>query len=275
MVSDNRRPPVGQTGQCATVRFVSLSIFMRPLQSYGCEKVALMIKTARLFAFGAVAGAAALLSVAPAAKAQTTTTFAQYFQTNPSQQAFSLTNSGASSTITSSGTSVLFNYAGGLVAGTLNFSAVGATAATSTLSPAGTNLSQTFSNYTFSILGPGSVNLLSGSGSNLVLSGTAGGGSSTLNVSTPPVSDVVFTSSVIDLSGSTARNFSIGMSSVNPVLSLGANGYINSFTAASSGTFANNASAVPEPGMMTFALTSGAGLAGMVLRGRRKFKKAA
>ncbi len=272
MVSDNRRPPVWQTEQCATVRFVSLSILCDRSKCHGCEKVAFMIKTARLFAFVAVAGAAALLSAAPSAKAQTTT-FAQYSQQDTTQQTFTLTNTGASSTLTSTNSGVVFKYAGGPVLGslaTLNFTASAPSAAT----VAGSTFTQVFSSYSFSIT-DGTTNYLSGTGSNLILTGDNGAGSSTLQVSTPPAADVVFTSNVIDLTGTTARNFSVGLSSVNPVISLGNNGYINSFSAASVGTFAKNANPVPEPGMVTFALTSGAGLAGMVLRGRRKFKKAA
>lgn len=143
----------------------------------------------------------------------------------------------------------------------------------------GATITERFSTYSFSFIdnGPGNKNLLSGFGSNLLLSGTYNDGSAVLNVSTPPTGDVFFTSDFVNFSTSTDRNLGISLSSVTPVLIIDANSYVRSFTAASTGTFASNFNnappPVPEPGMVTFALTGGAGLVGMVIRGRRRSSK--
>ena len=228
-----------------------------------------------------IAACAALIACAPSASAQSTTTFAQYFQADPSQQAFVLTNNGATSTITGNA-QVIFIYGNSLpntfgptpTTATLNFTASNPFVPVN----AGGVITERFSNYSFSIIANSNGgNLLSGTGNNLDLTGVSGQGSSTLQVSTPPSADVVFTSDFVSFSTSTARNFSISMSSVNPVFAVDSNGYVRSFSAASSGTFATNVNtpaAVPEPGLVTFALTGGAGMVGMVLRGRRRAKKA-
>lgn len=55
-----------------------------------------------------------------------------------------------------------------------------------------------------------------------------------------PSENVVFTSDFINFIGSTQRNLAISLSSINPVLSGGPNGFLRNFTAAGTGTFAAN-----------------------------------
>jgi len=142
----------------------------------------------------------------------------------------------------------------------------------------GARITETFANYSLFITADtpvnGKTNLLTATGSNLVLRGTYNEGSSTLQVSTPPSGDVTFTSDFTSFATSTDRNFAISLSSVVPVFAIDTNGYVRGFSAAGTGTFATNTvAAVPEPGMVTFALTGGMGLAGMVLRGRRRISR--
>ena len=226
-----------------------------------------------------IAACAALVACAPSASAQATQTFAQYFQQDTTQQTFTLTNNGASSTIT--GTAQIFfiygvpnTFGATPTLATLNFSAGGANLPTTS----GGLATERFNTYSFSITANSNGgNLLSGTGNNLDLTGGVGQNASTLQVSTPPSGDVVFTSDYVSFDTSTARNFSIAMSSVTPAIAFDPNGYLRGFDAATSGTFAKNAvvpNAVPEPGLVSFALTGGAGMVGMVLRGRRRAKKA-
>ena len=252
-----------------------------------------MISLSRFFALGAVAVAGAAVSSVPAFAQTPTYTFAQYGQ-QTSVQAFSLTNNGPTSTITASAQVRFFflpNTSYPQTAGlpTDTFNATMTFTASNPLAPAtgsntpGVTITERFSTYSFMFIdnGVGNRNLLSGSGKNLLLSGTYSDGSSVLNVSTPPAGDVLYTSDFVDFSTSTDRNFGISLSSVVPVLVIDTtnpnpafNGYVRSFTAASTGTFASNFNnpppPVPEPGMVTFALTGGAGIMGMVIRGRRR-----
>ena len=72
-----------------------------------------------------------------------------------------------------------------------------------------------------------------------VLSGGSGGSAVNLNGSTPD-NTVVFGSQFLTFTNTTSRNLALSFSSVNPTLSLNANGLLNSFATAGTGTFASN-----------------------------------
>lgn len=65
------------------------------------------------------------------------------------------------------------------------------------------------------------------------------GGSATFQGSTPD-HNVTFTSDFLGFALTTQRNGSLSFSSVNPTLSIGGGGFLDSFTAAATGTFASN-----------------------------------
>ena len=93
----------------------------------------------------------------------------------------------------------------------------------------------------------GGTNFLSGSLIDIALGRSA---AFTLTASTPPATDVIFTSSVIanlDLD----RGAGFGFANVTPLLGV-TMGTINSFTSSISGTFSANIGVIPEP--ETFAL---------------------
>lgn len=71
------------------------------------------------------------------------------------------------------------------------------------------------------------------------LTGTNGGNSANLNATTPD-HNVVFTSHFLSFAATTQRNMALSFSSVTPGFSLGLGGFLQSLTAAGSGTFASN-----------------------------------
>lgn len=92
------------------------------------------------------------------------------------------------------------------------------------------------------------------------VSGTAGGNSASFSATTPDHT-VVFTSDFLDFSSSTQRNFALSFSSVLPALSSGAGGFLNTFAAAGSGTFASN----PKPFVVTVVTAANVTISGRVL----------
>jgi Carboxypeptidase regulatory-like domain len=68
---------------------------------------------------------------------------------------------------------------------------------------------------------------------------TGSNNSATLSVTTPD-QNVIFTSDFLLFHQTTARNLALSFSSVTPALGLGAGSFLQSFTAAGSGTFASN-----------------------------------
>ena len=183
-----------------------------------------------------------------------TTTFAQFTERVGGQD-FIFTNRGtfASFETIAGGSPVTFTYLNvtGLPAelqGPQNarvFVVASTTAAASTT--AGSRTIQPFnSTFTIEILRDtpynGFNNLLTATitpnTTNPDLSGDQGATSAGFTASTP-VQNVTFTSSFISFAGSTSRDLGLAFSSVTPVYSLGAV-FLNSFTAAGTGTFATN-----------------------------------
>lgn len=195
-----------------------------------------------------------LLFTATSTNAQTVT-FAQFFQTNASND-FVFTNNGTNGTFTAT-SPVIFRYSN--IAGlppelqgdqmaTVTVSAV---TTTPVLVTAG-RLIQPF-NQTFTIritrnapatVGSGSrTNLLSAvvtpATSNSDISGDLNGNAAAYTATTPN-QNILFSSDFITFPALGSRNFALSFSSVNPVLSIGPGGFANSFTAAGTGTFAAN-----------------------------------
>ena len=117
------------------------------------------------------------------------------------------------------------------------------------------------------------TNLLSGTfNTGGTLGGALNGNNATLQDATPPASEVVFTSTYLDFSGSTtSQAFALSLSNVSPNLSIsGANSFMNSATGAATGTF----SATPAPQVMpepaTMALF-GSALMALGIFGRKRF----
>ncbi len=68
---------------------------------------------------------------------------------------------------------------------------------------------------------------------------TGSNNSATLSVTTPD-QNIIFTSDFLLFHQTTSRNLALSFSSVTPSIALGAGGFLQSFTAAGSGTFASN-----------------------------------
>jgi hypothetical protein len=116
----------------------------------------------------------------------------------------------------------------------------------------------------------GKSNLLSGTFNGIggKLSGTSGGTSATLQDSTPPVGEVVFTSDFLDFDSQGVQEFSFSFSSVIQNFSRNSQtGYLNPFTAAGSGTFSADLMETPEPAVLVLM---GSGLLALGFLRRRK-----
>lgn len=86
------------------------------------------------------------------------------------------------------------------------------------------------------------------------LSGTNTGNAASLDWTTPD-HIVTYTSDFLNFTGTIQRNLAFAFSSVTPVLTLGTNGFLRSFTAAGAGTFASNPPPVAVPGTTAAAVT--------------------
>lgn len=220
------------------------------------------------------AAAAALVTVASAASA---VTIVQYRQLggDPSIQ---LINNGSNSTLSSIGSQAvritLFDPEDAssefVTDGTLTFSATGNDGASvfgdNVLAEFDSGFFSLTANSSFSFLGGTGTNVLSGSFTNGVLSGTLGGLSPTFSVSIPTSAITGVTSSFFNDPTQRVTNFSIGMSDAEPTLSVDG-GQLQGFTASSVGTFGAGPSAVPEPGTWALMIL-GFGLVGATMRRR-------
>lgn len=117
--------------------------------------------------------------------------------------------------------------------------------------------------------------LLGGTFENAAIDGFLQGTSAMLQMSTPALSNVVFSSDFLSFNGSAERSIAFGLSSVNPSVAIGSDGQLRNFRAAGVGTFSADVDtlqhdAVPEPDTVA-GLLSGLGLIGAVrlIRGRR------
>ena len=151
---------------------------------------------------------------------------------------------------------------------TLTFTSTSSTAGTSV---AGNDTEGGFSG-SFSIIDMLSgLNLLSATfGPSGAASGTDAGNTATFQDSTPPGTEVVFTSDFLNFSGTTTEAFAISLSNVLPSITLDSNGFINSATGVGTGTFSAQplpTSTTPEPA--TTAMIGG-GLVGLSLLLRRR-----
>ncbi len=227
----------------------------------------------RLMRFAAAA--AALVTVASAASAVTIVQYRQ-LDSSPSIQ---LVNNGSGATLSSIGTQnvriTLYDPmdAGNttFVDGTLTFNATGNTSAT----VVGDNVVADFANGFFSLtansaftfLGNTGTNVLSASFTNGTLTGILDGLSPTFTASIPVSAFTGVTSTFFTDPMQQLTNFSIGMSDANPTVSV-VNGQLQSFTAASVGTFGSGpASVVPEPATWAMMII-GFGLVGSAMRRR-------
>ena len=91
------------------------------------------------------------------------------------------------------------------------------------------------------------------------LSGDTNSNSAGYTASTPNQT-VTFTSDFVSFGASQSRNLALGFSSINPNFSINPNGFLNSFTAAGTGTFAS----CPAPTFMP-PTAAGASIGGRVL----------
>jgi len=222
---------------------------------------------------GLLTGALALGAVVATTHAASAQTFAQFLQLNPASQDFVFTNTGAGATFTAT-SNVFFLASNGFTSpGILTFSGTADGIATGS-----TSLRQNIINATLSIRsGDGLTNYLTATGTGfLVGDNSTGITSASFQASqngTPPDS-LVFSSQVIpNLANSTNRNYSISLSSLNGY-TIGANGMLNSFTAAGTGTFAANIPTVPEPGTVAGMVALGGSMCGLIVRARRRTVKA-
>lgn len=189
-----------------------------------------------------------------------TTTFAQFFERNGSQD-FVFTNNGSSATFNAvgGGSPIFFIYSNisGIdpsLTGIQSAHLFVTTTTTQSATVAGGNITQPLDQTTTVQIirdtpaPPGvgfgaRTNLLTAVFSTSVntpgIVGPAGGSSATLSATTPG-HVVTFTSEFLLFGSTTERNLAFSFSSVAPTLGLGAGGFLQSWTAAASGTFASD-----------------------------------
>jgi len=206
-----------------------------------------------------------------------TTTFAQFLEQNGTQD-FVFTNNTTSGTFTTigGGSPISFRYQNisGLPAALTGFQDAHMFVSSTTTqsgAPNGGNVVQPF-NQTVTVQifrdTPAPIGVGSGSRTNLLtavitpnvnaptISGSNGGNSATFSATTPD-HNVVFSSDFIGFGLTTDRNLGLSFSSVTANLSLGAGSFLNSFTAAGTGTFASNPVPVYAPPTAAGATVSG------------------
>lgn len=220
-----------------------------------------------------------------------TTTFAQFVEQNGTQD-FVFTNNTASAAFNTigGGSPIAFRYQNisGLPAALTGFQDAHLFVSTTT-NQAGTlnggNVNQPL-NQTVTVQifrdTPAPIGIGSGSRTNLLtavfspnvnspsITGSNGGNSATLSATTPD-HVVTFTSDFISFGLTTDRNLGLSFSSVTPSMALGAGNFLQSFTAAGTGTFASNPPPVYVPPTAADAVISGQIFAapGIGLRGAK------
>ncbi|MEP6945146.1 MAG: carboxypeptidase-like regulatory domain-containing protein [Acidobacteriota bacterium] len=207
----------------------------------------------RLFGVFVISAAALTLNVG----AQTTT-FAQFFERNGTND-FVFTNNTSSATFDTIGGGtpiyLLFSNISDLDPSLATVQSAHLFITTTTTNPAtltgGTITQPLNSVVTIQIIRDTPAPVGSGSATNLLTAtfspsafspsmvGSSGGNSATLQATTPD-NNVLFTSDFLNFRSTTSRNLSFSFSSASPSFSLGAGGFVQSFLAAGSGTFASN-----------------------------------
>jgi hypothetical protein len=126
-------------------------------------------------------------------------------------------------------------------------------------------------------LGTGSVmftdsmgdNLLTIAGSDLFINGLLNGTTASFS-GTSASSSIAFSSDYINFASATQVDRSISLEGIEPSLSIGPDGLLNSFTAQATGSF--GVSFAPEPGTMGLGGLSVAGLITLAARSRKRCK---
>ncbi|HLK59371.1 MAG TPA: hypothetical protein VKU00_22615 [Chthonomonadaceae bacterium] len=231
---------------------------------------------------GLVAAAAALLSLGglTAARADLTT-FAQFRETNNSVNSFSFQDTGATSSFHVTNIPVQFSY--GVNNGyngnsTANIAATLSFDATVSGKPTGAGpFMQSFHlvDMVFTAVTPvnGLTNLLTvDTNSTFTLFGK--GGSASTNADTAEGDIVNFSSDFLIFNLTTERDYALSFSSLTPKLGLDINGWLKSFTASGTGTFASDPAPYYTPDGASLSLLSGGllPLAGFALYRRRRAK---
>ncbi|HYP12400.1 MAG TPA: PEP-CTERM sorting domain-containing protein [Bryobacteraceae bacterium] len=101
--------------------------------------------------------------------------------------------------------------------------------------------------------------------SNLVLNGQDNGDGASGSATTPPLTDITYSSDLLSFPGGSKRSFALSLTSVDPSFNVAPNGQLASFLASGAGTFSSEPapSGVPEPasvGLMGLGLLGAAGL---------------
>lgn len=187
-----------------------------------------------------------------------TTTFAQFFEKNGTQD-FVFTNNTTSANFNTvgGGSPVDFKYFNlpGLDAQLQGFQNAHLTITTTTTTPGvsvlGTVTQPLNQQVTVAIIRDAAATVGRNSRTNLLtavftpagntpgITGGDGGNSANLSATTPG-QNVIFTSDFLLFHQTTNRNLGLTFSSVNPSLTLGAGAFLQNFTAAGTGTFASN-----------------------------------
>ena len=221
------------------------------------KNLLLKLKTAKMFSLALTFGILFLSALNLSAQ---TTTFAQFLQRAGTQD-FVLTNNSSSANFhtVSGGSAIYFIYSNipsldPSLAGVQNAHLVVTATTTQAGSLNGTTLTQPFGQtVTVQIIRdtPAPAGVGTGTRTNLLtavfspdgntpsLVGADGGNSATFSATTPD-NVVTFTSDFLRFGLTTQRNLAFSFSSVTPALALGSGNFLNSFTAAATGTFASN-----------------------------------
>jgi hypothetical protein len=239
-------------------------------------------------AFGIALAGIALLT--PRTSHAQLTTFAQFNQVG-SGRPFTFTNAGAGSTFSLASTPVGFTYfvdngygspIGTPVAAHMTISSVVAAPASATGTIPNRNLEQAITSVIIHFIADvpvaGKTDLLTivanagATSSGGTLTGRENKSTGNLDGSESPFGgdSILMTSDFLLFNGSTQRDYSISMNAITPALGLNGNGYLNSFTASATGTFAVDPppSSIPEPGTLAL-FTLGCSGMGIFLKRRQ------
>lgn len=220
------------------------------------KKILLKLKAAKMLSLALTFGTLFFLLLATV-NAQTTT-FAQFLENNGSQD-FVFTNNSSSATFNavSGGSSISFRYQNisNLPPSLQGFQDAHLTVTTTTTQTATNNsgtLTQPFDQVvTVHITRdtPAPAGVGSGARTNLLTAvispsgstpGLVGSGNSATVSATTPDHVVTFTSDFLIFTLTTQRNLAFSFSSVTPTLAIGSGNFLQSFTAAATGTFASS-----------------------------------